>query len=69
MVAKGYTHPSLMCAFGSSAGASLVAGTINMRSDLFKAVILHYPFLDILTSLMDKNQALTISDFDEFGNP
>ena len=40
-----------------------------MRPELFKAVVLNVPFLDILTELCDSNLPLTISDFDEFGNP
>jgi oligopeptidase B len=31
LVADGYTHPSLMCAYGASAGGLLVGGVINMR--------------------------------------
>lgn len=40
-----------------------------MRPELFKAVVLHFPFLDVLTSMLDEKQALTASDYDEFGNP
>ncbi|EAS03452.2 peptidase S9A prolyl oligopeptidase domain protein beta-propeller (macronuclear) [Tetrahymena thermophila SB210] len=69
LVAEGYTHPSLMCAYGASAGGVLVGAVMNMRPELFKACILNYPFLDVLTSLLDKNQALSASDYDDFGNP
>ncbi|KRX02134.1 hypothetical protein PPERSA_06329 [Pseudocohnilembus persalinus] len=69
LVAKKYTHPALMCAFGSSAGGTLVGSAINLRPELFKAVVMNVPFLDILTTLMDKNLALTQSDHDEFGDP
>jgi len=58
-----------MCAFGSSAGGMLIGTAINMRPELFKAVILHYPFLDPLSALLDKELPLTVSDYDEFGNP
>ena len=40
-----------------------------MRPDLFKAVVLNVPFLDVLTSLMDEKLALTLSDHEEFGDP
>jgi oligopeptidase B len=47
----------------------LIATVLNMRPDLFKAAILNVPFLDVLTSLMDKSLALTVTDHEEFGNP
>ena len=40
-----------------------------MRPNLFKAVVLHFPFLDILTTLLDTKLPLTQSDHDEFGDP
>lgn len=69
LVAEGYTHPSLMCAYGASAGGLLVGTVINIRPNLFKAVVLSVPFLDVLTCLCDKNLPLTIADYEEFGNP
>lgn len=42
---------------------------MNMRPELFKAVILHFPFLDVLSCLLDKNLPISVSDYDEFGNP
>lgn len=69
LVAQGYTHPSLLCAYGASAGGLLVGAVMNMRPNLFKAVVLSVPFLDILSCLCDKNLPLTVSDYEEFGNP
>ena len=40
-----------------------------MRPDLFKAVVLNVPFLDVLNSLMDSELPLTYTDHDEFGDP
>ncbi|EGR32260.1 oligopeptidase b, putative [Ichthyophthirius multifiliis] len=69
LVAEGYTHPSLLCAYGSSAGGLLVGTVINMRPELFKACVLNFPFLDVLSSLIDDKLPLTQSDYSEFGNP
>jgi len=40
-----------------------------MRPELFKAAIMNVPFLDVLTSLLDEELPLTLTDHDEFGNP
>lgn len=69
LIAEGYTHPSVLCAVAGSAGATNLATAINMRPDLWKAVVLNVPFLDVIGSLTDENQPLTQSDFQEFGNP
>jgi oligopeptidase B len=37
--------------------------------DLFKAVIMNVPFLDVLTALCDKDLPLTSTDHEELGNP
>lgn len=70
LVANRITHPNLIAAKGASAGGTLVAHTaLNMRPDLFKAIILEMPFLDIMTSLLDETLPLTVTDHLEFGNP
>lgn len=69
LIAKGFTHPSLLSAMGSSAGATTLAAVVNKRPDLFKSIILAAPFLDMLGSLSDKDLPLTVSDYEEFGNP
>jgi len=48
---------------------SKIGTAINMRPDLFKAAVLNVPFLDVMTSLLDTELALTLTDHDEFGNP
>ena len=70
LVANRITHPNLLSAKGSSAGGTLVAqACLNMRPDLFRAVILEVPFLDVLTCLLDEELPLTLTDHLEFGNP
>ncbi len=70
LIAQRITHPNLIAAKGTSAGGLLVAQTcLNARSDLFKAVILNVPFLDIVSTLLDDSLPLSVTDYLELGNP
>jgi oligopeptidase B len=40
-----------------------------MRPDLFRGVVAAVPFVDIVTTMLDKSIPLTTSEFDEWGNP
>ena len=70
LIANRITHPNLLAAKGSSAGGLLVAqACMNMRPELYRAVILNVPFLDVLGCLLDETLPLTVTDHCEFGNP
>ncbi len=40
-----------------------------MRPDLFKAVISHVPFVDVINTMLDATLPLTVREFQEWGNP
>lgn len=42
---------------------------MNMHPELFRAVVLNVPFLDVLTTLLDESLPLSVTDHLEFGNP
>lgn len=70
LIANRITHPNLLAAKGSSAGAMMVAqACLNLRPELFRACILNSPFLDVLNSLLDSSLPLSETDYLEFGNP
>ena len=70
LIANRIAHPNLLAAKGVSAGGTLVAqACLNMRPELFRAVILDVPFLDVLTCLLDKEVPLAKTDHLEFGDP
>lgn len=69
LIDEGYTSPDKLCAMGGSAGGLLMGAVVNMRPDLFNAVVAAVPFVDVVTTMLDKDIPLTTSEYDEWGNP
>jgi oligopeptidase B len=69
LVAEKYTNPGRLFASGGSAGGLLMGAVVNMRPDLFKGVVAGVPFVDVVTTMLDKSIPLTTGEFDEWGNP
>ncbi len=69
LISEGYTSKDKLIIEGGSAGGLLVGAVVNMRPDLFKAVIAEVPFVDILNTMMDSTIPLTIGEYEEWGNP
>ena len=69
LIAEKFTNPDKLFAMGGSAGGLLMGAVVNMRPDLFKAVIAAVPWVDVITTMLDETIPLTTSEFDEWGNP
>ena len=69
LVAAGYTSPDRLVMRGGSAGGLLMGAVLNLRPDLFRAVVADVPFVDVLTTILDETLPLTVTEWEEWGNP
>ena len=46
-----------------------MGAVVNMRPDLFRVVIAHVPFVDVINTMLDESLPLTVGEFEEWGNP
>lgn len=69
LIKEGYTDADNLCAMGGSAGGLLIGAVINARPDLFNAVVAKVPFVDVLNTMLDPNLPLTVTEYEEWGNP
>jgi oligopeptidase B len=69
LVAEKYTSPRQLIIEGGSAGGLLMGAVTNMRPELFRMVITHVPFVDVLNTMLDASLPLTIGEYEEWGNP
>jgi len=69
LVATDVTRPENLVAFGGSAGGLLMGAVANMAPDLFAGILAAVPFVDALTTILDPSLPLTVTEWDEWGNP
>jgi len=69
LVSKGYGSKAKLVIEGGSAGGLLMGAVTNMRPDLFHAVIAKVPFVDVINTMLDESLPLTVTEFEEWGNP
>jgi oligopeptidase B len=69
LIDTGVTRPQNLVAYGGSAGGLLVGAVANMAPQLFAGVLAQVPFVDPLTTILDPSLPLTVTEWDEWGNP
>jgi oligopeptidase B len=69
LVSEGWTSPQRLVARGGSAGGLLVGAALNLAPDAYGAVVAQVPFVDPLTSILDPSLPLTVTEWEEWGDP
>jgi oligopeptidase B len=69
LVQRKYTASDRLVIQGGSAGGLLMGAVVNMRPELFKAVVAQVPFVDVINTMLDASLPLTTSEYIEWGNP
>lgn len=69
LINEGYTNKDKLAILGGSAGGLLMGAVVNMRPDLFKAVIAKVPFVDVISTIRDPSLLYSVLEYEEWGNP
>ena len=69
LVEQGYGAPDRVTARGGSAGGLLVGACVTLRPELYAGVIAAVPFVDVVTTMRDPSIPLTVTEWDEWGDP
>lgn len=69
LVTYGWVAPDRLVAEGGSAGGLLIGAVVNLAPGRFRAIHAAVPFVDALTTTLDPSLPLTVSEWEEWGNP
>jgi oligopeptidase B len=69
LVKAGWTRPERLIARGGSAGGLLMGAVANLAPSTFAGIVAEVPFVDILNSILDPSLPLTVTEWEEWGNP
>jgi oligopeptidase B len=69
LVDSGWTSPAGLVARGGSAGGLLIGAVANLRPELWRAIVAEVPFVDVVTTMSDISLPLTVTEWEEWGDP
>lgn len=69
LVEHRYTTREQLVISGASAGGLLIGAVLNMDRGLCAVAIADVPFVDLMNTMLDETIPLTVTEYDEWGNP
>jgi len=69
LVREGFASASRLVARGGSAGGMLMGAVVNMAPEDFAGIVAQVPFVDALNTILDPSLPLTVTEWDEWGDP
>jgi oligopeptidase B len=69
LAAAGWTSPARLIARGGSAGGLLMGAVANLAPSAFAGIVAQVPFVDALNSILDPSLPLTVTEWEEWGDP
>jgi oligopeptidase B len=69
LVKTGWTAADRLVARGGSAGGLLMGAVANLAPDAFAGILAQVPFVDALNTILDPTLPLTVTEWEEWGNP
>jgi oligopeptidase B len=69
LATKGWTSAGRLVARGGSAGGLLMGAVANLAPESFAGIVAQVPFVDPLTTILDPSLPLTVTEWEEWGNP
>jgi oligopeptidase B len=69
LVEEGWTSTERLVARGGRAGGMRMGVVANEAPSLFRAIVAEVPFVDCLTTMLDDTLPLTVTEWEEWGNP
>jgi oligopeptidase B len=69
LVSAGWTSADRLVARGGSAGGLLMGAVVNLAPSAFAGIVAQVPFVDALNSILDPSLPLTVTEWEEWGDP
>lgn len=69
LVGSKVANPDRVAIRGVSAGGLLVGACMTKRPDLFASVVAEVPFVDVVSTMSDPTLPLTVTEWEEWGDP